>query len=313
MDTLNATFLQALAAGPMRSDSPDGMKDGNAGPPAYPVSRFRARENDRERPMSDTYGPLFTHSSPSANLQSSLESRLRQSLGESGSPLYALTWRHWDMPAGERICALRASARPISGSAFFGWRTPTAHIATGMPPETTLRKIEEGHSRNVQLEDQVRLAGWPTPNALTNNDTDSKWQERREKLRLKYGNNGFGLNLSMAAQLVGWATPRKSANSPDYGKENTAKLEDQSFAILTGWDTPTAADTHGHKYTLDGKTKKRRLTKTGLIGENPFLCHVQMANGVRFRLNPNFSRWLMGFPHQWTSTAPPKEKPNHTG
>ncbi len=37
----------------------------------------------------------------------------------SGSPLYELTWKSWDMPSGAPICALRASARRTSVSELF--------------------------------------------------------------------------------------------------------------------------------------------------------------------------------------------------
>src|SRR5690242_21166272 len=62
------------------------------------------------------YTTLFRSSSPSAVLQSSLESRLRARLDVHGSPEYVLTWKTWDMPSGPLICALRASARPTSGN-----------------------------------------------------------------------------------------------------------------------------------------------------------------------------------------------------
>jgi hypothetical protein len=88
------------------------------------VSRFRARDNEKAMPISDTSGPLFMTSSPSIALQSSLESKLRERMGANGSPEYALTWKHWDMPAGLPICALRASARRTTDRAFGGLPTP---------------------------------------------------------------------------------------------------------------------------------------------------------------------------------------------
>ena len=106
------------------SDSRDGLTTDPSGQEAVPVSRFRALDNEKDMPTNAISGPLFNLSSPSADLQWSLESRLQAAMGESGSPLYALTWSHWDMPAGLPICRLRASARRTSGNGYGGWPTP---------------------------------------------------------------------------------------------------------------------------------------------------------------------------------------------
>ena len=79
-----------------------------SGPAPVPVSRFRARDSEKAMPIDDTCGPLFTVSSPSASLQSSLENRLRQRMDGNGSALFVLIWSQWDMPAGVPICRLRA-------------------------------------------------------------------------------------------------------------------------------------------------------------------------------------------------------------
>ena len=75
----------------------------------------------------------------------------------SGSPLYALTWKPMDMPAGLPGYRLAASARRTSGSGSGGsrkgWLTPTA--ATGGK--------DRGSSAGNDLRNEARLAGWPTP------------------------------------------------------------------------------------------------------------------------------------------------------
>ena len=98
-DTDNATSLQELEDGRLRSNGQDGAID-QPGREVVPVSRFRAQESEKALPTNATSGPLFNLSSPSATLQWSLESRLRQRMEGNGSPLYALTWSNWDMPAG---------------------------------------------------------------------------------------------------------------------------------------------------------------------------------------------------------------------
>ena len=153
----NAISSPESRAGHMRSTSPAG-EIAKCGPEAVPVSRFRAQDSGEAMPTSDTSGPLFTVSSPSAALQRSLESRLRAVMDVNGSPEYALTWKSWDMPSGAPICALRARARPISDSACSGWPTPMASdVRDG------IGGVNDAHRTIRRLETIAQLAGWPTP------------------------------------------------------------------------------------------------------------------------------------------------------
>ena len=79
--------------------------------------------------MSGTFGPRSIASSTSAALQLSLANRLRARTALSGSTLYRLTWKDRVTPAQQPICALRASARRTSDSAYGGWPTPEAEEA----------------------------------------------------------------------------------------------------------------------------------------------------------------------------------------
>ena len=126
----------------------------------------------------DIFGPRGATSSPSAALQYSLENKLRARLGESGSPLYVLTWKRWATPSGVPISALRGRVRRICASDCFS-----------------------------ELSKPQTLTGWPTPDAGGWNEADRNWQERRAKLAKKHGNNGFGLTLGQAVQLSGWTPP----------------------------------------------------------------------------------------------------------
>ena len=65
------------------------------------------------------------------------------------------------MPSGAPICALRASARRTSDSAFTGWRTPDCARFDGQMQEPTPTSQGEGHQ--VTLEEQAQTPGWPTP------------------------------------------------------------------------------------------------------------------------------------------------------
>jgi hypothetical protein len=88
------------------------------------------------------------------------------------------------------------------------------------------------------------LLGWPTPNAGPQNDTDTKWEARREVCKARHGNNGFGLTLGMASTLTGWQTPvvqdsKQSGLAPS-GTGNSLKL---SFEVQrASWPTPQMRD-----------------------------------------------------------------------
>ena len=225
-DTFKLISSQGSEAGLSPLDSQAGPTTAPSGqvPPRVNLSRLQA---SKEQPTtSGISGPLFFGSSPSAALQRSLASRLRQRLEGLGSPLYALTWKVWGMLAGAPVCQLAASGHRTLGNACGGWPTPLANKLT---PQT-----REDFTPNLAA--VALLTGWPTPNAGPQNDTDSRWQERREECKEKHSNgNGFGITLGMASQLV------------------------------------------------DGS-----ISATEPVA----------------RLNPDFPRWLMGYPDAWEDCAP---------
>jgi hypothetical protein len=170
--TTNAISSQASADGATRFGSQDGPTIGPCGPAPARASRSASRAKAPESMTPDTSGLSSLGSSASAALQLATASRLRQALAGLGSPLYALTWKAWDMPSGPPICALRASGR---------------------------RTFDSGCSGS----------GWPTPIASAFEARDvSRMLERRAELQRKYGNNGFGMTLGQAVlALCGWSSP----------------------------------------------------------------------------------------------------------
>lgn len=112
--------------------------------------------NARARTTLATSGPPSIASYPSVGLQLSLESRLRVRMGSSGSPEFALTWKHRAMPSGAPICALRASKHRIGASGYGGWPTPRAKDGEGgvEPPRS------QGTGQRLGT-----IAAWATPRA----------------------------------------------------------------------------------------------------------------------------------------------------
>ena len=314
-DMFNAIFLQESESGPMRSGEQDGQTTDQSGPD-HALASLSARQAKESGLMtSGTYGPRFTTSSASADLQSSLENRLRARTASSGSTLYALTWKHRATPLGRQICALRASAPRISASASGlsekGWNTPRATDGKNGGP----------NQAGGALPADAAMSGWPTPAACSPNSLRGNGQD---PMKRKAG--GHQVNLQDAVTLSGWPTPvanpdnktpeahlamkKRMGERDGTGANRTAITDIQVMAKMTGWPTPTTRDHKdgsecqnvplnallGRVAWLSGPA---RLTATGemLIGST-----AGMESGGQ--LNPAHSRWLMGLPVEWDDCAP---------
>ena len=124
-DTHSVTSLQALASGHTPSSSQDGQMIEPFGQ-AHARANLSARQAKAQGLLtSGTCGPTSTTSFVSADLQSSLENKLRARMQNLGSTLYAMTWKPWVTPSGRSRFRLRASARRTSETGRIGWPTPT--------------------------------------------------------------------------------------------------------------------------------------------------------------------------------------------
>ncbi len=277
----------ASEAGPTPCVSPASQKPVKSGRVHARVSRFRSLEKDKDMPTSDTSGPLFTTSSPSAGLQRSLENRLRMILDVNGSPEFALTWRQQDMPSGLPICQLAASVRRNGAIAISGW--PTVKASDGGANS----KRQERGAGGADLEETAR-SSWPTPmagspgtedyNPAGNTDSSRKtvalvtpWTtpqshdaqglgsaERLQRHGTKHGTK----NLQDEAHLIGpldqWettaATPKDAttpAESPPSVVEEVAALGPTTSATgtLAAWATPKERDWRSESATPETLAK----------------------------------------------------------
>lgn len=278
--------LPASASGAAPCDLPDGPTTNPSGQALALASPSAPQASVAALTTSATSGPSCSVLSASAALQSSLASRLQAKMACSGSTLYKLTWKERATPAQRQIFARRASAPRTSDSV---------------------------------------CTGWPTPNAGPQNDTDTRWEQRREEVKAKYGHghNGFGMTLGMASTLTGWPTTTtrdwKDGSNPDVNVKLNALLG--RVVWLAGWRTPTCQSPNslrgegqdpakrlaqGHTVNLTDEVnwlkdnpQPARLTATGemLTGSS-----AAMESGGQ--LNPAHSRWLMGLPPEWDACAP---------
>ena len=269
--TINAISSPVSGDGGWPFASQAGQTTALSGPAPAPASPLAPPVKARASKTSAISGLISIGSSQSAALQSSLESRLQARTASAGSTLYALTWKHRATPLGRQICALRASARRISGNGSGGWPTPTT------------RDWKDGGNPNVNVPENALLgrvvwqAGWPTPQA---SDGSGGGQAKRA-LNPERSND-----LMDFVMLAGWPTPQARDHFPAHTPEYIAAKKAQG---------------HGMQNLNDyaAMTGPARLTASGemLTGFS-----AGMESGGQ--LNPAHSRWLMGYPTEWDDCAP---------
>jgi hypothetical protein len=282
-NTDNATFSLESEVGHMPSASPAGQTMKQSGPDPARANLSQSQAKLKEWATSGTYGPLFIGSSPSANLQSSLASRLRARMAAHGSLEYELTWKELDMQSGPPICALRASARLTSDKDFTGFPSPRAEDS-----ESCGARISRGVADTLTA--VARLTGYPTPKTPTGG-ANSKREER----------GSGGADLQEIAQTTGWHTPHCPRKN-DFEHSKSTYLDRQA----SGWASPSARDYKSEKATEEFNQKReehprgkplsyqaRGITGTSAISQTE-------KSGA---LNPGLPRWLMGFPIEWCACA----------
>ena len=267
--TTNCISSPASAAGRLPCAPPDGPTIDQSGPAPVPASLSARQAKAAGLMTSGTYGRPGSGSSSSVALAELLGSRLTALTAGCGSTLYRLTWKRAATRSGRWYFLLRASAPRTSGTA---------------------------------------ATGWPTPNAGPQNDSDTKWEARREICKERHGNNGFGLTLGMASQLAGWPTPKaEDAESTGFSAKPLVagkipdNLHSASKLLLGGWATPSVGDyrtpPHQTRSQRDGSPAGECLeAQAAHVIPGASLNGSPAQTVGAGLLNPRMSLWLQGYP-----------------
>lgn len=123
--TPNVISLLASQDGPTPWPLPDGRLADPVGLAARLVSLSARQARGLGLQTSGIYGPPGSISSRSADLQSSLASKLRQRLGTAGLIEQSVTWKEMATPSGALYCRRAAQVRPISATGCGSLPTPS--------------------------------------------------------------------------------------------------------------------------------------------------------------------------------------------
>lgn len=120
------------------------------------------------------------------------------------------------------------------------------------------------------------FSGWPTPTVTTGVQVRGEGAATDNPKR--------GTSLPGAAALAGWATPA----AQEAGGTPEQFLERKRRAVAKGANLGVSLT------SLNLQTQTLGAQSSGLIAKT----------AKRARLNPAFSRWLMGLPPEWDACAP---------
>lgn len=325
--TPSATSLPGSVDGPKLFASPAGPNLFDFGQGHAPASPSHRRGKGSAPTTPDTSGLTSCDLSPSAALQWCLESRLRRLLDVNGSLEFVLIWKHWDMPSGVPICALRGSVRRTSDKGCTGWPTPNAtdrNVSSSPGTMTSTGRLPDGSKRQADLPFVAELTPWDTPDLHRTTSSNPMAKIRPSGTKQQFC-------LHDAADLSPWATPMSTDDRASSGPSGNLMLRKQ--ADLSPWATPTCQDAANNagpsqfsrnslplncEATLTPRATPRAEdsqsagmrhsrgvadTLSAQAGQDLTSSSAGTASIVESRpvLNPLFSLWLMGYRSAWMS------------
>jgi hypothetical protein len=176
-----------------------------------------------------------------------------------------MIWKEKVTPAGRHVSRLQVLARPISDNASGSWQTPHSGASKGgdyTDPEKAISRWTD-RRRNNDLNEQVFLTHWPTPDTAQGGAATAELRAKRTDYTT--------FRLEEAARLSSWPTPvsqddnktpeahlamkRRMGERDGTGAERTAITSLQVMVQTVGWPSPVTEDARSsarHGYMLTG-------------------------------------------------------------
>ena len=163
-DSRNAISSPASGFGLTRCDVQDGATAALFGRALAPANLSARQARGMGLLTSGIYGRRGFTSLRSANLASSLGSKLSAQFPKAGSTLFTMTWKHAATPSGRSVFRLVASGRNTAATGFGSWPTPTKTQAGGQSgtvhgTETAVVRGEESESDRLGFGSTLLLCG----------------------------------------------------------------------------------------------------------------------------------------------------------
>ncbi len=308
----SATSSQESEGGLTPSNSPGGMQKDLFGLEVVPVKVSQQQDKEKAQMTSVIYGHNGFASSESQSLQQSLASKLLERLGSGGSMQLPQTLKRVTTDSLRAYCQDTLSEPITVGKDYGSWPTPQTMDGARANQIRSQEELKEAKKKGGCSNLRESVHTWPTPISTDGTKASPRFREKNQ--------NGM-MAVASLLPMDTWPTPRtndykggRSLNEKGQRISKTnphlkfgANLED---IAKTTWPTPSTRDYKGGYQggrTRNGHISTDTLDITAqLTGEQSNGSNVETAKPARYRLNPMFSLWLMGYPKSWIQKAIPE-------
>jgi hypothetical protein len=236
-------------------------------------------------------------------------SLLRKTLEHRTSGSVSSSWptvRANDAQGGEYMNQRDGSTQPTLTGAAQNWPSPRAEDSESC-----------GNHPNAMDSLTGMVKRWATPQHRDYRSPDLEGSANLERKKQE------GWTIDLNSQAVSWPTPN-TGNGGETGMRGNVKSGRQLHEEAQNWPTPSARDMKGengeaHLTNGTGRLHLDQLpnfvkfcwedpTADSLLQDHescePGQTRSEGPHGLRQRLNPAFTCWLMGWPWWWTHPAP---------